>query len=157
VCLELCPYQRQGDGSFTPNRTEEHEEDPDSIQNTPVHEMDTTHNKGSGKPSAFSPTRTRANDTGSEEDDCVILEVLDPIPISYVFPAMPVSADPDRQVVEDTVPISAKPGAPPAPRTRKTLASDAGTGAAPPSKRRKTPGAGPSRERKKQAIPTTTG
>jgi hypothetical protein len=119
--------------------------------------MDSTRNTGSGKPSAFPPLRTRANDSGSEEDDCIILEVLDPIPISYAFPATPVSADPDRQVVEDTVPISAKPGAAPPSRTRKTPASGTGTGVAPPSNRQKVPGTGPSRERKQKTIPTSTG
>jgi hypothetical protein len=144
--------------SFTPDRTEEDKEDPDSIQNTPVHEMYSTHNTGSGKPSAFSPSRTRADDTGSEEDDCVILEVLDPVPISYAFFAMPVSADPDRQVLEDTVPLTAKPGAPPASRTRKTPATDGSSGAAQPTKRRKVPGAGPARDKKRsKAIPTSSG
>ena len=92
--------------------------------------MDPTRNTGSGKPSASSTSRPRANDSSSEEDDCIILEVLDPIPISYAFPAMPVSADPDRQVEENTVPLSAKPGAAPAPRTRKTPATDAGSSGA---------------------------
>jgi hypothetical protein len=120
--------------------------------------MDATHNTGSGKPSAPSSSRTRADDTGSEEDDCVILEVFDPIPISYAFLAMPVSADPDRQVLENTVHLSANPGAPPASRTRKTPATDAGYGAAPPTKRRKTPGAGPAWDRKRtKAIPTSSG
>ncbi|KAK1649244.1 hypothetical protein QYE76_067049 [Lolium multiflorum] len=106
-------WRREEPASFTADRTEEDKEDPDSIQNTLVHDMDATHNTGSDKPSAPSSSRTRADDSGSEEDDCVILEVFDPIPISYVFPVMPVSADPDRQVVEDTVPLSAKRGAPP--------------------------------------------
>ncbi|KAK1613213.1 hypothetical protein QYE76_036886 [Lolium multiflorum] len=90
-------WRREEPASFTADRTEEDKEDPTSIQNTPVHEMDATHNTGSGKPSAPSSSRTRADDTGSEEDDCVILEVYDPIPVSYAFPAMPVSADLDRQ------------------------------------------------------------
>jgi hypothetical protein len=119
--------------------------------------MDSTRNTGSGKPSAFPPSRTRANDSGSEEDDCIVLEVLDPTPISYAFFAIPVLADPDRQVLENMVPLSANPGAPLASRTRKTPATDSAPGAAQPTKRRKVPGAGPSRERKKKAIPTSTG
>ena len=120
--------------------------------------MDATHNTGSGKPSSPSPSSARAGDAGSEEDDCVILEVYDPIPISYAFPAMPVSADLDRQVLENTVPLSANPGAPPASRTRKTPATDGGSGAAQLTKRRKVPGAGPARDKKQsKAIPTSSG
>jgi hypothetical protein len=116
LCIQnFSRWRREEPTSFTADRTEEDKEDPDSIQNTLVHDMDATHNTGSGKPSAPSSSRTRVDDSGSEEYDCVILEVFDPIPFSCVFPAMPVSADLDRQVVEDTVPLSAKPGAPPAP------------------------------------------
>jgi hypothetical protein len=144
--------------SITSDRTEEDEEDPDSVQNTPFHKMDATHNSGSGKPSTPSSSRARADDTGSEEDECVILEVYDPIPISYAFPVMPVSADPERQVVENAVPLSAMSGAHPTSRARKTPASDSSSGAAPTTKRRKVAGAGPSRDKKKsKAIPTSTG
>jgi hypothetical protein len=141
---------------FTVDRAEEDEEDPNSIQNTP--EMDATHNMGSGMSSAPRPSTARACDAGSEEDDCVILEVIEPVPISYAFFATPVLADPDRQVLENTVPLSANPGAPPASRTGKTPTTDGGSGAAQPTKRRKVPGAGPARDKKRsKAIPTSSG
>ncbi|KAK1643787.1 hypothetical protein QYE76_061592 [Lolium multiflorum] len=156
--VQRCRWRREEPAAFTADRTEEDKEDPDSIQNTPVHEMDATHNTGSGKPSSPSSSRTRADDTSSEEDDCVILEVFDPIPISYAFCAMPVLDDPDRQVMEGTVPVYAKPGAPPASRTRKTPATDAGSSAAPPTKHWETLVAGPARDRKRtKAIPTLSG
>ncbi|KAK1631593.1 hypothetical protein QYE76_005908 [Lolium multiflorum] len=60
--------------SFTPNRTEEDMEDPDPFRTTPVHATDSSRNMGSGNSSAFPSSRTRADESGSKEDDCVILE-----------------------------------------------------------------------------------
>jgi hypothetical protein len=143
--------------SFTPNRTEEDKEDPDPFRTTPVHATDCSRNMSSGNSSAFPSSRTRADESGSEEDDCIILEVLDPLPISYAFPATPVSADPGRQVLENTVPLSAEPGAPLASRVRKAPAAGAGSSSAPSSKRRKVSGTGPAREKKQKTIPTSSG
>jgi hypothetical protein len=72
--------------SFTPNRTEEDKEDPDPFRTTPVHATDSSRNMGSGNSFAFPSSRTRADESGSEEHDCVILEVLDPLPISTRSP-----------------------------------------------------------------------
>jgi hypothetical protein len=118
--------------------------------------MDSTRNTGSGNSSAFHPSRTQADDPGSEEEDCIILEVLDLLPISYTFPTTPVSADPDRQVLEHTVPLAADPGAPPTSRVRKAPAPAAGPSGAPTPKRQKVPSAGPLREKKRKAIPTSS-
>jgi hypothetical protein len=79
---------------FAADRTEWDQEDPDSVKNTPVHEMDAILDSGSGKTSAPSSSPARADDTGSD-DDCTILEVYDPVPISYAYPADPASANPE--------------------------------------------------------------
>jgi hypothetical protein len=100
--------------SFTPSRTEEDKEDPDPFRTSSLHATDSSRTMGSGNSYAFPSSRPRANESGSEEDDCVILEVLDPLPISYALPAIPVSADRDRQVLEHVAPLSAEVGDPPA-------------------------------------------
>ncbi|KAK1664370.1 hypothetical protein QYE76_052529 [Lolium multiflorum] len=86
--------------SYTPSRTEEDQEDPDPFRTSNRHATDSSRTMGSGNSSAFPSSKPRANESGSEEDDCVILEVLDPLPISYALFAMPVSADSGRQVLE---------------------------------------------------------
>jgi hypothetical protein len=143
--------------SFTPNHTEEDMEDPDPFRTTPVHATDSSRNMGSGNSSAFPSSRTWADESGSEEDDCVILEVLDPLPISYAFSATLILADTDRQVLENTMPLSAKPGAPPTSRVRKAPAAGAGSSSAPSSKHRKVTSTGPPREKKRKTIPTSSG
>jgi hypothetical protein len=150
--------KRAEPAKFTADRIEWDVEDMDSVQNTLVHEMDDILDSGPGKPLKPSSSRARADDTGNEEDECVILEVYDPIPISYAFPAIPISADPESQVVENAMPLSAMPGAHPTSRARNTPASDSGCGAAPTAKHRKTAGAGPSRDKNRsKASPTSTG
>jgi hypothetical protein len=117
--------------------------------------MDALLNSVSGKPSAPSSPRARADDTGSEDDDFIILEVLDPLPISFTYPVKPVLADPDDQVVEDAAPlVSEKPAT--ARATRAKHAQDSGSGAPITSKRRQTSSTGPPRKRAK-GIPTSTG
>jgi hypothetical protein len=86
--------------------------DPDHFKAGSTHEMDATHTTRSGNTSASRPPRARANDSGSEEDDCIILEVLGPLPISYALPAVPVSADRGRQVLEHITPLFAEVGDP---------------------------------------------
>jgi hypothetical protein len=85
-----------------------------------------------------------------------MLEVLDPLPLSYVFSVMSVSADQDRQVLEHVTPLAAEVGDPPVRRTRKTPASDASPSAEPAPKRRKMPGSGPERKKRKNEIPVAS-
>ncbi|KAM0857704.1 hypothetical protein ACQ4PT_048304 [Festuca glaucescens] len=143
--------------SYTPGRTHEDDEDPDPFRTGSAHEMGSSHTSRSGNTSAPRPSRARANDSGSDKDDCVILEVLDPLPLSYVFPAMSVSADRGRQVLEHVTPLAAEVGDPPASRVRKASAPDAGTNDASASKRRKILSSGPPKKKKKNAIPISSG
>jgi hypothetical protein len=140
---------------FTDNQTEWDLEDPDSVLNTPVHEMDAILDSGSGKPSTPSSSRARANDTDNKDDDCIISEVHDPPPISFAYPVNPVSANPESHVVEDAAPlVSKKPAMAKVSRTKQ--APDSGSGAPSTSKRWKTQGTGPPRMRAR-GIPTSTG
>jgi hypothetical protein len=143
--------------SFTPNRTHEDVEDTDPFSAGSAHEMESTHATGSGNTSIFLPSRARVDDPDSEEDDCIILEVLDPLPISYALPVVPVSADRDSQVLEHVVPLSVEVGGPPASQVRKASAPKVGSSGAPAPKRRKVPGEGPAREKKRKAITTSAG
>ena len=86
-----------------------------------------------------------------------MFEVLDPLPISYVFSATPVSADPGRQVLEHVTLLSAEVGDPPASRVLKASAPEAGSSGAPASKRQKVTSSGPPRKKKQDAIPTSSG
>ncbi|KAM0907458.1 hypothetical protein ACQ4PT_016110 [Festuca glaucescens] len=69
----------------------------------------------------------------------------------------PVPADESPQVLEHATPLAAEVGDRPAPRVRKTPASDAGRSAEPAPKRQKTSGTGPSRKKRKNEIPTPSG
>ena len=141
--------------SFTPNRTHEDDEDPDPYKAGSTHEMGSTHATRSGNTPASCPSRARADVSGSEEDDCVILEVLDPLPLSYDVPAMPVSADRSHQ--EHVTPLAAEVGDPPASRVRKASAPEAGPSDTLAAKRRKVISSGPPKKKKKNAIPTSAG
>ena len=77
--------------------------------------------------------------------------------ISYFFFVRPVPADQSPQVLEHATPLAAEMGDRPAPRVRKTPASDAGRSAEPVPKRQKTSGTGPSRKKRKNEIPTSSG
>jgi hypothetical protein len=143
--------------SYAPRRTHEDDEDPDHFRIGNVHEMGATHTSRSGNTSASRPSRTRAGDSGSEDDDCVILKVFDPLPLSYAFSSMLVSADQDRQVLEHVTPLDAEVGDPPASRVRKAPEAGAGPSGAPRSKRRKVPGTGPAREKRRKTIPASSG
>ncbi|KAM0895907.1 hypothetical protein ACQ4PT_023559 [Festuca glaucescens] len=153
-------FRRQGleePAEFTADQTEWDQEDPDSVQNTHVHEMDAILDSGSGKPSAPSPSRARADDTGSDDDDCIILEVYDPVPISYAYPADSASADPETQVVENAVLLTIERPAV-AKTSRAKRAQDSGPSVAAASKRRKTLSQGPTEARKRsRVIPTSSG
>jgi hypothetical protein len=74
--------------------------------------MGSSHTSRSGNTSASRPSRALANDPDSDEDDCIILEILDPLPLSYAIPAMSVSTDRCRQVLEHVTPLSAEVGDP---------------------------------------------
>jgi hypothetical protein len=116
--------------------------------------MDAILDSGSGKPSAPSPSRDRADDTDNEDDDCIILEVHDPMPISFAYPANPFLADPENKVVEDAAPlVSEKPAMAEASRAKQT--QDSGSGAPATSKRQKTLSSGLPRERA-NGIPTAS-
>ncbi|KAM0859894.1 hypothetical protein ACQ4PT_046893 [Festuca glaucescens] len=116
---------------YTADHTELDEEDPDSIQNTPLDEMDADFNAGSGKTPA-PHSRTWADDASSDDDDCIILEVL-----------------------EDTVPLTAqKTVAPKTTRTsKKVTPSETGPSAPPAKKRRKVGSQGPLRAKKRSRAP----
>jgi hypothetical protein len=118
----------------------------------PVHEMDAILDSGSGKQLTPSSSRARADDTGSEYADCIILEVVDPLPISFAYPDNPVSADPDNRVVEDAAPlVSDKPAMARTSRGKKV--QDIGSSTPTTSKRWKTLSIGPPRKRTR-GIPT---
>jgi hypothetical protein len=119
--------------------------------------MDAILDSGSGKTSAHTSSRAQANDSGSDDDDCVMLEVYDPVPISYAYPADSASADPETQVVENGVLLTvAKPTVAKTSRAKRTQDSGPSVTVAP--KRRKTHSQGPARAQKRsRAIPTSTG
>jgi hypothetical protein len=118
--------------------------------------MDAILDSGSSKPSAPFSSRARADDTGSEDGDCIILEVYDPLPISYAYPANPVSDDPESQVVENAaLLITEKPAIAKASRAKRAQDSSPSAPAAP--KRRKTTTSWPADSKKRsRAIPTST-
>ena len=87
-------------GSFAPKRLYEDDEDPDPYTVGNVHKMGPTHSRRPGNTPASRPPRAQADAPGSEDDDCIMLEVFDPLPFSYALSAMSVSADQDRQVLE---------------------------------------------------------
>ncbi|KAM0920942.1 hypothetical protein ACQ4PT_007177 [Festuca glaucescens] len=66
-------------------------------------------------------------------------------------------ADQSPQVLEHATPLAAEMGDRPAPRVRKTPASDAGRSAEPVPKHHKVSGSGPSRKKRKNEIPTSSG
>ncbi|KAM0876765.1 hypothetical protein ACQ4PT_035949 [Festuca glaucescens] len=143
--------------SYTPGRTHEDDEDPDPFKVGNTHEMGSTHTKRSSKTPASRPSRARADTSGSDDDDCIMLEVFDPLPLSYALSAMSVLADQDPQVLEHATPLVAEVGDPPAPRVRKALAPEAGSSGAPASKRQKVASSGPSWKKKRNAISTSPG
>ena len=65
-------------------------------------EASTSHDPGKA------PASTLVNDwpEGGDDDDCYILEVYDPIPISFTFPLDTPSSEPAAQVVEDVAPLA---------------------------------------------------
>jgi hypothetical protein len=99
---------REAAAAYTADRPELDKEDRDSVQNTPLDEMDPNLNAGSGKTPASHPSRTWADDASSDDDDWIIFEVYDHVPISYAYSLDPASADPDAQVMENDVPLAAQ-------------------------------------------------
>jgi hypothetical protein len=117
--------------------------------------MGPTHSRRPGNTSA----RTNAPD--SDDDDCIMLEVLVLLPLSYVILVMSVSADQGRQVLEHVTPLDAEVGDPPVRRSRQTpasdaLASNAGPSAEPAPKCQKILSSGPPRKKKKNEIPVSS-
>jgi hypothetical protein len=155
---------REAPAAFTADRTELDEEDPDSIQNTPLDKMDPNLNASSGKIPALHPSRTWADDVssdddvGSDDDDCIMLEVYDPVPISYAYSMDPASADPDAQVLEDTLPLAAPKTA--ASKTthasKKITTPDSGPSAPLASKHRKVGSLAPLGAKKRSRAPPTS-
>ncbi|KAM0851442.1 hypothetical protein ACQ4PT_052421 [Festuca glaucescens] len=96
------------------------------------------------EPGSFAPKRLYADD-----------EDPDPYTVGNVNKMVP--ADQSPQVLEHATPLAAEMGDRPAPRVRKTPASDAGRSAEPVPKRQKTSGTGPSRKKRKNEIPTSSG
>nr|XP_051206774.1 actin cytoskeleton-regulatory complex protein PAN1-like [Lolium perenne] len=123
--------------SYAPGRTHEDDKDPDPFRPGNSHVMGSTHTKCSGKILASRPSRARADASGSDDDNFIMLE--------------------DRQVLEHVTPLAAEVGVPPAPRVRKAPAPEAGTSDALASKRRKILSSGSPKKRKKNAIPTSSG
>ncbi|KAM0901262.1 hypothetical protein ACQ4PT_020094 [Festuca glaucescens] len=144
-------------GSFAPKRLYEDDEDPDPYTVGNVHKMGPTHSRRPGNTPAPRSSRARANACDSDDDDCTMLEVFGPLPLSYALSAMSVSADQDRQVLEHATPLAAEVGDPPASRVRKALAPEAGSSGAPASKCQKVASSGPPRKKKRNAIPTSSG
>ncbi|KAM0920905.1 hypothetical protein ACQ4PT_007153 [Festuca glaucescens] len=138
--------------SFEPKRLLSDDVDPDPYVPGNVHKMGPTHSRHPGNFSAQNPAN--ASDT---DDDVVVLEVFTCFPYLIFFFVRPVPADQSPQVLEHTTPLAAEMGDRPAPRVRKTPASDAGRSAEPAPKRHKVSGSGPSRKKRKNEIPTSSG
>ncbi|KAM0853425.1 hypothetical protein ACQ4PT_051078 [Festuca glaucescens] len=151
------PHRRRGAEIFCPKRLYEDDEDPDPYMVGNVHKMGPTHSRRPGNTPAPRSPRAQADAPGSEDDDCIMLEVFDPLPFSYALSAMSVSADQDRQVLEHATPLSAEVGDPPDSRVRKASAPEAGSSGAPAPKRQKVASSGPPRKKKRNAIPTSSG
>ncbi|KAM0890754.1 hypothetical protein ACQ4PT_026841 [Festuca glaucescens] len=102
------------------------------------------------EPESFAPKRLY-------EDD----EDPDPYTVGNVHKMGPTHsrrpADQDRQVLEHATPLAAEVGDPPASRVRKASAPEASSSGAPASKRQKVASSGPSRKKKRNAIPTSSG
>ncbi|KAK1629626.1 hypothetical protein QYE76_003941 [Lolium multiflorum] len=115
-------------------------------------------------PESYAPGRTHEDDEDpypfvpeTDDDDCTVLEVFDSLSLSYALSVTPVSADRDPQVLEHVTPLDAEVGDPPAPRVRKTPATDAGTSDTPATKRQKILSSGPSRKKIKNEIAVSSG
>jgi hypothetical protein len=78
---------------YAADQNELDEEDPDSVQNNTFDEMDADPLVGSGKTPAPHPSEIWAEEDFSD-DDCVILDVYDPVPLSYASFVDPASANP---------------------------------------------------------------
>ena len=82
------------------DRTESDTEDPDSEDYMPIPDA------GSGPAPGKTPARDSIRDwSDDDDDDCQVLEVLDPRPLAFTFPLPPTSADQDDQVL-DVPPIA---------------------------------------------------
>ncbi|KAM0872708.1 hypothetical protein ACQ4PT_038528 [Festuca glaucescens] len=143
--------------SFAPKRLYEDDKDPDPYTVGNVHKMGPTHSRRPGNTPAPRSSRARANACDNDDDDCILLEVSGPLLLAYALSAMSVSADQDRQVLEQATPLAAEVGDPPASRVRKASAPEAGSSGAPASKRQKVTSSGPPRKKKRNAIPTSSG
>ncbi|KAM0863702.1 hypothetical protein ACQ4PT_044409 [Festuca glaucescens] len=93
----------------------------------------------------------------SFEPKRLFLDDVDPDPYVAGNVHKMVPADESPQVLEHATPLAAEVGDRPAPRVRKTPASDADRSAEPAPKRQKTSGTGPSRKKRKNEIPTSSG
>jgi hypothetical protein len=67
--------------SFRPKRSRLDDEDPDPFTLVNVHKMGPTRSR---RPCNI-PAPRPANASDSDDDDCIMLEVLDPLSLSYVF------------------------------------------------------------------------
>ncbi|KAM0920395.1 hypothetical protein ACQ4PT_007543 [Festuca glaucescens] len=104
------------------------------------------------EPGSFAPKRLYADDEDPDPYTVGNVHKMGP-----THSRRPVPADQSPQVLEHVTPLAAEMGDRPAPRVRKTPASDAGRSAEPVPKRQKTSGTGPSRKKRKNEIPTSFG
>ncbi|KAM0889398.1 hypothetical protein ACQ4PT_027716 [Festuca glaucescens] len=104
------------------------------------------------EPGSFAPKRLYADDEDPDPYTVGNVHKMGP-----THSRRPVPADQSPQVLEHVTPLAAEVGDRPAPRVRKTPASDAGRSAEPVPKRQKTSGTGPSRKKRKNEIPTSSG
>ena len=88
-----------------------------------------------GGPPGKTRDRSSIRDWSDDDcDDCVLLEVLDPSPISFAYPLPSTSVDPDEQ--DQDVPPGAAEDRVPARKRTGTSTSDA-EAATPPAKKKK--------------------
>ncbi|KAM0829463.1 hypothetical protein ACQ4PT_066867 [Festuca glaucescens] len=104
------------------------------------------------EPGSFAPKRLYADDEDPDPYTVGNVHKMGP-----THSRRPVPADQSPQVLEHVTPLAAEMGDRPAPRVRKTPASDAGRSDEPVRKRQKTSGTGPSRKKRKNEIPTSSG
>ena len=106
-----------------PDRQELDSEDPDSIKNTSLQEgEEPLALPDPGNSSSSHPLQDWPDDAGDDDDDCTVIEVLDPRPLSFAFGPDMLSADPAGQVI-NAAPLQQVSGAAPTRRRGRSAAT----------------------------------
>ena len=111
------------------DRVEADLEDPDDDDNVPIPDVSTVPATGKTRASSL---RDWSED---EDDDCRILEVLDPHPVAFSYPVSSSPADPDDQVL-DVAPLAVGPKGPVRKRPAGSSAAAGSSGTSGPAQKK---------------------